>query len=555
MRTEVSSPNPAVDRETRWRSWWFFTLMVLAHAALMWRQPTYPMVDLPFHLAAATIHEQLRYPEGPFHQVFEPRTGLQPNLLHLAWCRMPFLSVETANRLYLMGYVVLFGVSLGLVVSRLKGEPTAAAMGLLFLYDFNFSWGFVNFIMSVPLVILGLCGWSKWLVRPRLWQGVGLALMSAGLFFVHLLGLLFWMLVACATALAMGKRTVKRVGLSLLPLIPAVLLVMYWSWQYVDSQGLGTWPFLWKYYTEEYAASWAVRPYMLVWQNGHLFGAPPWLAFVTSLALLACACLPFGEVVQDRFQTFRRKWKEPLFRALVILIGCALGCALLLPGRIPGQWYLFERFPIWMASGLVCLGSALRPRPRWAWLNGVLACFCILHFLLYANYFGGFNEQMKPLREMVLAKAQGRLGGFIYRPDYRGHPVFRHVANYHAVWNKGLATTPLPDFRFGSLKRIDGFKVLPATLISTGDEQTERFYDLNGWVTRRVQLGMHPQRFRRIFEMESLLVRGRIHDHHQRFFERFAVESQSGSWRLFKKKPPPRNDLPPWPEEREATQD
>jgi hypothetical protein len=53
------------------------------------------------------------------------------------------------------------------------------------------------------------------------------------------------------------------------------------------------------------------------------------------------------------------------------------------------------------------------------------------------------------------------MGAVISENDYRDRPVYIHFPNYHIVWNQGLATTKIIDFRFGVVRRGERGEEIP----------------------------------------------------------------------------------------------
>jgi hypothetical protein len=158
-----------------------------------------PMVDYPNHLARCAVLANLS--QNPALQsMYEPRDALLPNMAMDAVV-VPlahFMSPVLAGKVF-CALVLLLMLSGGFVLS-LALEKKAVLWSFapaLFLFNHIFTFGFVNYLFGVGLLLWGLAAWVWMREKPiaaRLGVGATFALV---LFFSHLISMF---LFGCAVA-------------------------------------------------------------------------------------------------------------------------------------------------------------------------------------------------------------------------------------------------------------------------------------------------------------------------------------------------------------------
>lgn len=196
---------------------WVGALLLVGPLALV---DVPPLVDYPNHLAR--IFLLARGAGDPaLAPMFVTNWGVLPNLFvdvvgpPLLW----LLPAHVGGRL-LLAIVLLLPYAGALALHRAAfGSLSAwAVLVALILPAGAFALGFLNFVAGCGLALLGAAWWLR-AGRARAALGV---LWVGGLFFAHLMGMLFWLGLVGAMALADGLRT-RRMG-PLLELVPALLV-------------------------------------------------------------------------------------------------------------------------------------------------------------------------------------------------------------------------------------------------------------------------------------------------------------------------------------------
>ena len=415
----------------RWVAW----TAVGAGAALavpFWIGRYLPFLDMPQHLALATVIRHHADPEWGFDPYFEVQWGeLTPYWLtylavHLLAQLMP---VETAARVFLSLYALAFPWA-GVALCRGFGRP--AWIGLLaapLALNTNLYYGFVNYCAGVVLLLFAVAAFQRQLDEPGAGRSVRLGLLAAALFFAHVQALAVFL--ACASIQALASPSAGRRALRAgLPLAPTVLgLLAPWTYAtFVDPQGpqrqfasirgdpaprfetLAT-------NLEELPAS--IAGAFQDGSDGLLLGA--WFA-VTAVGLV-------------------RGWRcgEPVRPRLVpaSLAAAALAGYFLAPMSIKGQWNINPRFAL--PAALLLLPVARFGSRRWA---GAAIGLTLATAANAAWQHRAFDREVGPFEGALEAIPRGRRVLALMH-DPRGRVLekwpYLHFGQYSMVRRGGAA--------------------------------------------------------------------------------------------------------------------
>ncbi|MBD3237830.1 MAG: hypothetical protein GF330_14095 [Candidatus Eisenbacteria bacterium] len=494
-----------------------FLMLLALHGALLLSVEVYPLIDLPYHLSGATIARFLDDPSAPFGDFYGLQIWPHPNVAHLLFCsRSIFPSVETAGRIFLLLCLVLLPVMLWRLIRLLGGDPWMALLGFLLVYHYSFSWGFVGFVLGVPLVLLGL----ELLIRhdrhPRWGLRLALGALLLALFFVHLLTALF---LAFTLLVMLLYRCRLRDALALLPLLG---MIAYWqAGASGDSEGtlLGE---LGRYYLRDFLPTLHRRGAFLFWDHFALFrGARGYsIATLFSGAIAVFALMAAWRRRSEIIERLRARRMGPAGLFLI----AALLVYLFLPQKIPGTAHLYERFSVlfllalaiqashWPPGGSRAAGRR-RPRGAWRWRT-LLLLLCLLHLVLWTDYYRGFAADSATFTRELLPPGgrSGRLAAFILDYDYRGRPVYNHFPDYYTVWKHGITVSKVGDYRFYPVRRRATEDALPV---------------YNEWIGK---WGRYDGRYT---GLEYILVRGALPPELHGVLCGYDPLRESGAWRLY----------------------
>jgi hypothetical protein len=325
---------------------------VAAFALAYWLTPLPPCIDYPQHLALGALMRRLMDPSSPERLVYQVTPLTYNGLFHVLVAGLSLLvPPEVAGKLILSAIVVLTS-SAFLELVRLGDRPRWYAFLLLpFSYSHITGWGFVNYTLGVPIVLLVFVWWMRWRAGERgLWPRIVVGALC--LAYAHVFAMLC-LCVSVGVAL-FASRPPRERGLGdwlkatfseLWPVLPAAgfsVLVfsvhrsaphIYWE-PGKDGTDIAA------YLKLRYLSTFAVSNLGNHWDEA-LF----WAAVLLFL-LLAVAPL-FTRPAEPA----RRE-----LRALAVVWGLLY---LLVPRVLMSTWYIFERIPVvWFAFVAAALPRA-----------------------------------------------------------------------------------------------------------------------------------------------------------------------------------------------------
>jgi hypothetical protein len=150
-----------------------------------------PMVDYPNHLARCSVLASL--PQSPILQsMYEPRDALLPNMAMDAVV-VPlahFMPVILAGKIF-CALVLLVMLSGGVALSfALTRKITVWSFApALFLFNHIFTFGFVNYLFGIGVLLWGVAAWTAMREKPAVARLAVGAIFALVLFFSHLVAM------------------------------------------------------------------------------------------------------------------------------------------------------------------------------------------------------------------------------------------------------------------------------------------------------------------------------------------------------------------------------
>jgi hypothetical protein len=191
-----------------------------------------PFCDLPEHLAAIATLRHWWDPAWRSQEYFTLAIAKTQYLLYYvvaALLSVPFGSAERAN-LFLLTLVGLgFPYALRELLRALERDERLAIIGCPLFWNRALAEGLVNYVASIPLVVWGLALAVRQARAPTRRRGIGLAVLSVAVFYLHLSSFLLLMVGAAAiTWLLPAPAPEERTARALLARVPRVPLRMPW---------------------------------------------------------------------------------------------------------------------------------------------------------------------------------------------------------------------------------------------------------------------------------------------------------------------------------------
>lgn len=224
MKEGLAALLAALPRPLRWT-----LLGGLALAAwLIFGFDPLPISDLPQHAAQVALFSALGDPAFPFAAQYEVNfftpyllAYLLAGILALA---MPLpLAFKATLYLALLAWLWAYFRFL----RRVEATPWWLLLVFPLFFGMSFLWGFVNYLLAVPLVLLAIELSFAFGEDPRRRTGIRLALVGVVCFFAHGVACVFGMGLGGAVALLRFGRW-RGAARILLPYVPAALLVIAW---------------------------------------------------------------------------------------------------------------------------------------------------------------------------------------------------------------------------------------------------------------------------------------------------------------------------------------
>ncbi len=197
----------------------------------IWSVAFPPLLDYPNHLERAFVLLHLHEPHFSFAQWYRADWGLYPYLgmdASLAVLGRIF-PIEIAGRVFLSLCALLLPASAWFFLRQAHpGEEWSACWALLIAWNVFFLEGFLNFDISLALVLIAVGLWLRWLASPGLLRWLAAALAFLCLYFAHLIGFALAGLIVTAYAL-FSRRSLRLLFFSWLLFIPGTLAYLHSS--------------------------------------------------------------------------------------------------------------------------------------------------------------------------------------------------------------------------------------------------------------------------------------------------------------------------------------
>jgi hypothetical protein len=174
------------DAEPRARFWLAFLACAAATLAPLWAVTVPPMVDLPQHAAQVSIWRHLDDPAYGFAESFRIELAT-PYLASYALARAfaAFTSVRVALKLEITLTMLALPLALLPFLRRAGVSRWWSLVGFPLAYGYSFRWGFLNFMLGVPIALLYLPFARGYAERPTARAGVLLALFTTAFLAIH----------------------------------------------------------------------------------------------------------------------------------------------------------------------------------------------------------------------------------------------------------------------------------------------------------------------------------------------------------------------------------
>jgi hypothetical protein len=432
----------------------------------VWHQRMLPMLDTPDHLALARAWHDYRDPSSRIADFYLLRVRLVPYVMFywLTHVLLYVVRIETANKLLLSAYLILFPLSV-LSLARALGRSRWLALGG-FAVAFNPGWiyGFSSYLLGTCFLFFGWAALIVWLEQGRRRAAVAVGVTTLLAYSSHVMA---WTLFGAGAIglLIIERRRWRRVLVAAAAMTPSLMLAAL-AW--VQEKRA---PAYMKY-GEQFVAVWKDVPRSLIEFPKRVMELFPGNLDMWALATLAATTIAL--LVWPRRARPATPDAARRLGTLVAILGFAY---LMLPYAIKqpmSWWYVAPRVPALMAPLLLLLPSANLDGWRCLAMAPVLAACLALPIKLTALYTD-FNRRNFGFMRLVdrlprgattLVLARGLITG---DPEVSGDaassaPVYWHFMSWPMalkggfspyLFDQGIPVQPRPTTPHYNVARSD----------------------------------------------------------------------------------------------------
>ena len=406
----------------------------------VWLPAFPPMTDLPQHAAQVAMLREMSQPAFPYRHLFEIN-WFTPYLVGylLVYAFTGILGIVVACKLVVSLALAGIPIATAVLILETGGDSRWALLSVPAMYGFDFQWGFLNFLVAVPLGLLFLALVFRVTAAPSRRGWIAIALAINGLFFCHAMIALACGAAAGIIMLLRGRDLRTRLFhvASLASVVPIMVIWGSLTSEHPDAQQPIGWDLGWLRSTDDYyswQASWA--------QDGFGWGR---LAGILPRALgghPSISVYLFGGALILLPFLFRAKPRRDA-ACWAPLAVCAL-ILFLAPSSTFGAYYIAERFAIFVLPfyALVIDGTNKPKMPATSGIALMLAVWMtavVSHTLVYEREADGFTQ--------VLARTKPgeRVMSFPFERDSDAAiaPLFLHYPAWYAALDGGIVDPSL----------------------------------------------------------------------------------------------------------------
>lgn len=511
--TEISAQNKTF--------WVVFTVLLCAYLYNFGFHRLYPFLDIPNHQALATIYSSYGDPDNQLEKYYTFNIFPKPNIFHMVFCGSKlFPNIQLANTVFYFMYVVFFMFGILLLIIRCRGNIWYALLAFILLYNINVGYGFTGFTIAIPVILFLVLFTINYIENKRYLTGCVIAVLMVLLFFMHAMAALFSFMIyiSCVLYFFIWKNNRRNIITYLLPCAPAIALFCFW-WitDSRDYEGPGLLSSISQYYQTTFFKMFWQRGAIVVHDNFRLLGGTyGYLAAAFfSMFIIVFAVKPlFVKVI-----TLRPLLKSPAVICVLVLLFCSLTCSVLMPVKLPGYSFLYQRFTVFLFTAIILIGSIISPK-RISRFSKILMCSTvIIHCALWIQNFNAFNEENKGFDKSFFSSCDRNdiVAALIYDNRFRNVSVYNNFLDYYTAWTKGVSTTRLIDDRSFAVGRKVDKENLPEYIKWVGNDR-DNLYD------------------GRYKDVDYIIVRGDLPDGTLKYLKDFIIVEQRGSWKLYSNK-------------------
>jgi len=393
----------------------------------LWLTHYLPMVDLPGHAALMTSLRELAQGNQLFGAEFRSN-WFTPYLLGygLFYAVSLVVPVAVAAKVVVSTAIVLTSFLVGVLLREAGADERWKWLAIPCSYSLAFYWGFLSFIVAIPIALLLLIQTLRFDRDPSLRRGMIVAALAVLAFFSHVIAM--GLSCLCALAYIAGARYRDPLGLvrRALPYTAPIPLIVVWFTQTAsDVAGVADAPVM-------YGPIGTRLAYLISQPSGSDDVSYLAIAVTAAIVLLPLLC-------GSRFTSRPARWL-PL--AAVIATYFAMPSYVFLSG------FVYERLGVFLVPmWLLVFDRPTAPRQRLEWV----AMAVVLAWVGANTWrFAAFAAETRQFGEVLRHMEEGRRVAGLMIGNASPHfatPVYLHFASWYQAERRGVADFNFADFQ------------------------------------------------------------------------------------------------------------
>ncbi len=371
-----------------------FVLLTLASLLPVWSQRLLPMLDTPNHLALVRGWFSFCDPAYHISDFYTLRIKPVPYILFYASIHglmQLHFSIETANKIFLSCYLVLFPLSVLYLLRSFGRSDWLAIGGFSLSFSQNWIFGFSSFLMGSCFTVLAVGALVRYLDSGRDRHLGALAIFNLLAFSGHILSWFVYGVIALALLLK-EFRSWRRGVWVVLATLPACLLTIA---NFLGEMSEHT--YLQR--GEHFEATWKDVPTLLgefPWRVGNIFpGHFDMLVFWVRFAIIA------GLLLWHRQHREKEAPNQTSRLKVIFFVFVLLYFSLPFSIQKPIPWWNLGPRVVWMGMPFVLLLPAGPFADRRKWLLAPLVVLHLLISLRMTALYRSFDERNRGFIELA----------------------------------------------------------------------------------------------------------------------------------------------------------
>lgn len=474
--------------------------------SVIWIPDYLPFTDYPVHLSLIQV-SGIPGQAAPVISDAYQQDWFTPYSLTYYLGRMPaaLFSLETTGKILLSIYLLMTPLIFRRLLILLSKPGDLALASIPLLLNFNVSWGFLPFLLSIPLILESLVRMISFTRSTNRRNFLLTAIVLIILFFTHLFGLLIALALIAFILIARTMFIDHRAFRLVLPVIPVLGLVAIWrlTLQFSQSDAF----FLAKGFR------FASLTHKFKFFPTFVFsGDPGWFAFqffIVFLLILLLRALPVRKTDGSHISMTKTVIASLSNPCWILFIGISF-IYLICPYNWLTAVWLFNRLAFFIPLfGILLLPSSSR-MPSYAWSSLMVLLICWFSFQ-YTGRFLSFSQEAARGIQAIRQLPPGQALRYIPsnpRSIHSDHEPYEHFGHYYQHHQNGCVFNPfavlvhLPiRYTDQQMNELDGFSAGAHHV----DQQltTDLMYEQNQYFLIRLSPWDSPDRVMNLFSQSG----------------------------------------------------